>query len=230
MFEEYSKLIASLSKQTNLKIIVRPHPTEKLKNYNFLKKYSNVEVIKDGSLSEWIYYADLVIHSGCTGGLEASIRGRPTISFCPFESIHGHKYADSYSKKTKNLEECLSAIKKILNKKDNFKKKNMKNFKLRAQNFLSKKPSYKVIAHEFLKSLKENKIKNQNNDLILKFKFKIRDLRSKVFNLNYGNTKFTYFNKKETLNTFKSLKKINPKYKNLSIDFIKKDIIQIKKR
>ena len=36
------------------------------------------------------------------------------------------------------------------------------------------------------------------------------------------------FDKDETLKVFEILKKLNPKYNNLSIDFIKKDIIYIK--
>ena len=93
MLKEFSKLIIALSKKTNLKIIVRPHPTDPLSNYNFLKKYKNIEVNNKGSISEWIYNSRLVIHSGCTGGFESSVRGYPTISYTPFKSTHGHKYA-----------------------------------------------------------------------------------------------------------------------------------------
>ena len=40
--------------------------------------------------------------------------------------------------------------------------------------------------------------------------------------------KFSTFDKDESLKLFKDLKELDPKYKNLSIDFIKKDIILIK--
>ena len=70
-------------------------------------------------------------------------------------------------------------------------------------------------------------IKNKNNDLTLKFRFKMRDFRSKILNLKYGNIKFSTFKKDETLKQFEILKELNPKYNDLSIDFIKKDIIQI---
>ena len=56
----------------------------------------------------------------------------------------------------------------------------------------------------------------------------MRDFRSKILNLKYGNIKFSTFKKNEALKQFEILKELNPKYNNLNIDFIKKDIIQIK--
>ena len=78
--------------------------------------------------------------------------------------------------------------------------------------------------------MKEKKIKKSNKNLLLKYKFKIRDIRSKVLNYEYGNIKFSIFDKDETLKVFEILKKLNSKYNDLSIDFIKKDIIYIKNK
>ena len=77
-------------------------------------------------------------------------------------------------------------------------------------------------------SKKNIKIKKKNNDLALKFKFKIRDFRSKILNYKYGNIKFSTFEKDETLKVFEILKELSPKYNNLSIDFIKEDIIHLR--
>ena len=111
-------------------------------SYIFLKKsdkttpfpylYKNVKVINDGSISEWIYNAKIVVHSGCTGGLEASVRGRPTISYLPFKSVHGHPLCDKFSIKTKNLKQCLNAIKKVTKNKTKtrIKKPDLNSFKL----------------------------------------------------------------------------------------------------
>jgi hypothetical protein len=78
--------------------------------------------------------------------------------------------------------------------------------------------------------MKVDEIKKSNNDFLLKFRFKIRDIRSKILNYEYGNIKFSIFDKDETLKVFEILKKLNPKYNDLSIDFIKKDIIYIKNK
>ena len=228
MFKKFLKLIAILAKKTNLKIIVRPHPTDSINNYNSLKKYKNVSVIKKGNISEWIYYAKIVIHSGCTGGLESSLRGLPTISYCPFNSSHGHKFADLFSKKTSNLNECIKLIQKSIKNELGFRKTNFKNVKFRAYNLFSKKKGFKIIVDEFIKLQKNIKIQKKNNNMILKFKFKIRDFRSKILNYKYGNIKFSTIEKDETLKVFEILKELNPKYKDLTIDFIKKDIIHIK--
>ena len=88
MFKKFSELIEQLSKKTNLKIIVRPHPVENMENYRSLSKLKNVTVTKNGNISEWIYHSKAIVHSSCTGGLEASIRGKPTISYLPFKSAH----------------------------------------------------------------------------------------------------------------------------------------------
>jgi hypothetical protein len=226
--KKFSKLITTLANKTNFQIIVRPHPIDPIKNYDYLKKYKNVSVIKKGSISEWIHNAKIVVHSGCTGGLESSVRGRPTISYSPFNSSHGHKFADSYSKKTKSLNECIKLIQKLTKNELKIKIKNLKNIKYRAHNLFSKKTSFKIIVDEFIKLQKIIKIKKKNNDLTLKFKFKIRDFRSKILNYKYGNIKFSTFEKEETLKIFEILKELNPKYNDLSMDFIKKDIIHIK--
>jgi len=92
----------------------------------------------------------------------------------------------------------------------------------------SKKKGFKIIVDEFIKLQKNIKIQKKNNNMILKFKFKIRDFRSKILNYKYGNIKFSTIEKDETLKVFEILKELNPKYKDLTIDFIKKDIIHIK--
>jgi ribosomal protein S8E len=155
------------------------------------------------------------------------LRGIPTLSFLPFKSSHGHKFANIYSRKSYNLQECLKIIDQLEKKKLKTKKIDFKNIELRVHNLLSKKPGFKIIVDEFKKLQKIRNIQNKNKDLILKFKFMIRDFRSKILNYKYGNIKFSTFKKDQTLKIFKILKELNPKYNDLSIDFIKKDIIQI---
>ena len=229
MFKEFSKLIVALSKKTNLKIIVRPHPANPLAKYNFFNKYKNIEVNNKGSISEWIYNSRMVIHSGCTGGFESSVRGYPTISYTPFKSTHGHEYANTFSKKFSDLRRCIKFIDKELNKDFVIKRYKFKNIKNRAINVLSKEPAYKIISEEFLELFREKNYNYINNDFLLKLKFKFRDLRSSILGSSYGNIKFKYFHKDKVLRDFEILKKLNPKFQNLKINFLKKDIIQIKR-
>ena len=229
IFKKFFQLIKVLSNKTNLKIIVRPHPIDKMRNYSLLEKLKNVRVLKKGNISEWIHNAKIVIHSGCAGGLEASVRGKPTISYIPFKSTHGHQFSNKFSFKTKSLNKCLNIVEKITKKNFKMKKLNLKGFHDRAYNISSYNPGYKTIVNEFEKLSKLQKINYKNNDYLLNFKFKIRDIRSKFLKLNDGNIKFSFFDKKDTLKSFEILKESNPKFKKLKLNFIKKDIIQIKK-
>jgi len=228
MYKKFSKLIVTLANKTDLQIIVRPHPTDPIENYKFLKKYNNVIVTNKGAISEWIHHAKVVVHSGCTGGLESSIRGLPTISYCPFNSSHGHAFTDLFSIKTKSLNECIKIAQKMSKNEIKIKNVNLKKVKFRANNLLSKKPAYKIIVDEFIKLKKISKIKKRNNNFALRVKLKLRDFRTKILNYKYGNIKFSTFEKNDTLRVFEILKELNPKYNNLSIDFIKKDIIHIR--
>jgi len=231
MYKKFLELIVELSKKTRLKIVVRPHPTDNLKNYEVLKKYKNIIVNKEGSISEWIYHSRLVIHSGCTGGFESSIRGYPTIAYTPFKSFHGHEAANKYSLKANNLKKCLKLISnEIYKKKTEVKKNKFKFIKDYAVNLLSKKPAYKVISKNIFNLLKSKNCDYLNNNFLLKVKFKSRDLRSSILKKKYGDEdKFTYFNSSEVLKVFKAFQRLDPKYHNLKIDFLKKDIILIKK-
>ena len=161
MYKKFSKLIIALANKTDYKIIVRPHPTDSLSNYKFLKKYKNVSVINEGFISEWIHGAKIVIHSGCTGGFEASVRGYPTIAYCPFKSTYGHEFANLYSKKTKNLNECIMLIQKLTKNGLKLKKDNRIKIMRRAHNILSKKTGFKMIVDEFIKLQKNMKFKKK---------------------------------------------------------------------
>ena len=142
-----------------------------------------------------------------TGGLEASVRGCPTISYSPFNSTHGHKIADKYSIKTKKLGKCINVIQQIIKKNYKLKKVDLKKIKHRSYNIMTNKPSYKIVVNEFVKLMRLNKITYNNNDLLLNLKFKLRDFRSKLLKLEYGNIKFRTFDKFETNKTFNALKK-----------------------
>jgi hypothetical protein len=228
MFKKFSKLIIQLSKKTKYKIIVRPHPTDSLHNYKFLKKYKNVCVRKDNSISEWIYSSKLVVHSGCTGGFEASLRGIPTIAYTPFKSCHGHEILNKYSKKIDNIKDCVNYIIKTLNSKKKIKQK-QSHAEYNAFNLKPNKYASKIIAKNVLSLLKIKNYNYRNRDFLLRIKFILRDFRSFLLGNKYGDEKkFTFFDKKKVLQKFAILKEINPKFKNLKIIFLKKDIIQIK--
>ncbi|GAA0454067.1 surface carbohydrate biosynthesis protein [Alkalibacillus silvisoli] len=87
LFQHFIELIGELShKNPSKTIVVRPHPNE---NYNAYRKrfssYSNVVVAPFGNVVDWILASELVIHNGCTTGIEAYLLEKPVISYMPIE-------------------------------------------------------------------------------------------------------------------------------------------------
>ena len=139
--------------------------------------FKNIVINKKGYISDWIYKAKIVIHAGCTGGLEASLRNKFTISYYPLDVKHGHPFADKFSKKIKSEAKLIELVCKIYNKKTKlFQKKSDIIISSRAAN-LSKLPAYKKISNVWKELLKKKNYKH-NNIILLRFKFFIRDLRS----------------------------------------------------
>ncbi|WP_085992737.1 surface carbohydrate biosynthesis protein [Oceanobacillus senegalensis] len=64
--------------------IVRPHPGENFQSYKqALADYNNVKVIHEGNIIKWLLAAKVVIHNGCTSGIEAYLLEKPLISYDP---------------------------------------------------------------------------------------------------------------------------------------------------
>ncbi|MBM3456068.1 MAG: hypothetical protein FJX80_13145 [Bacteroidetes bacterium] len=77
-------LIKYLDVNLNTKIILRPHPEERLETYELmLKGCRNVEVLYEGSVVPWIIACDLLIHPDCTTAIECQMLGKRPISYLP---------------------------------------------------------------------------------------------------------------------------------------------------
>ena len=77
-------LIKYLDSKLNTKIILRPHPEERLETYELmLKDCRNVEVLYEGSVIPWIIACDLMIHPDCTTAIECQMLGKRPISYLP---------------------------------------------------------------------------------------------------------------------------------------------------
>jgi surface carbohydrate biosynthesis protein len=63
-------------------IIVRPHPTENQQVYmDIAKGCQRVKVTNEGNVVPWLMATDVVIHNGCTTGVEAYMMGVPAITY-----------------------------------------------------------------------------------------------------------------------------------------------------
>lgn len=81
------ELLPALSREfTKHTILVRPHPSEN--NTPWIEKargLPNVEVVDQGNVLEWIMASDVVVHSNCVTGVEASLLGTPTVAYRPYQ-------------------------------------------------------------------------------------------------------------------------------------------------
>ncbi|ASF38027.1 hypothetical protein CEH05_02470 [Halobacillus halophilus] len=88
LYYSFITLIRRISeKYPSVPIIIRPHPTENVQSYRkALSNCENVKIIQAGNVIHWILASRLVIHNGCTTGIEAALLGKPVISYMPFKS------------------------------------------------------------------------------------------------------------------------------------------------
>lgn len=67
-----------------LNFVVRPHPVERARHWEkMLAGTPNTRLIPRSDPHPWIVSAKLVIHTGCTTGLEAALLGTPSLNLLP---------------------------------------------------------------------------------------------------------------------------------------------------
>ena len=85
LFIQYVEMLKSISpKFPDINFILRPHPSEDILNWKeALRGLKNVHVIFEGTAIDWILGALMVIHTGCTTGIEAWALKKPVIAYNP---------------------------------------------------------------------------------------------------------------------------------------------------
>ena len=118
IFRDFVKFIKILSsKFPRKKIVFRPHPIEKESDWKkIFYDYKNIIVNNSNEIGHWITNSSLVIHNGCTGGLEASLRNKKVIAFSPKGLNIGHKFPNKVSFTYKNINEAIKAVETLYNK------------------------------------------------------------------------------------------------------------------
>ena len=115
LFDKFIELIPFLARSLpDRKFIIRPHPVENQNTYyDFALKYENVEVVREGNVIPWLYAAKLLIHSGCTTGIEAYISNNHAIAYTPvsderygYDAILPNALSHNYA----SAEAILSAV------------------------------------------------------------------------------------------------------------------------
>jgi surface carbohydrate biosynthesis protein len=83
IFEAFQRLIPELERTfPDLKIVVRPHPTESQDVYRRIaSQCKRVEVTNEGNVVPWLLATRALIHNGCTTGVEAFVLRVPAVSY-----------------------------------------------------------------------------------------------------------------------------------------------------
>ncbi len=88
LYQHFLKLVPKLAARfRDHKIIIRPHPSESHDSWREAAGgAANVEVLYEGHVYPWLMASEVMIHSGCTTGMEGYMLERPVISYMPVSS------------------------------------------------------------------------------------------------------------------------------------------------
>lgn len=88
VFDAFFSMVGRLAERfPRRQIVVRPHPSERTATWESLaESYPNLSVQEAGSAVDLAAKSAVIIHNGCTTGMEAALLGRPVLAFVPVES------------------------------------------------------------------------------------------------------------------------------------------------
>ena len=174
----------------NFNFIVRPHPSEDVDNWqNFFEKKSNLIITKKLNHSDWIENCNIVVHNGCTAGVEAFARNKKLISYEPLENETKMTFANNFGYTAKNEKELGNIIEKIYGVQINKKidKDKLNQFFYRFGDYNNENFAKNII-NEWNK-LDNQMLSKKNNLFKIKFINKLRMIKN-IFIKPYLNPKF----------------------------------------
>ena len=120
LFDAFIKLIPALAGAfPDWTIVVRPHPTENQDAYRKIAATcKRVLVTNDGNVVPWLLAAKVLVHNGCTTGVEAYVMRVPAITYRPSVNEYYdngfYRLPNSLSYQCFNFNELHLAIEKII--------------------------------------------------------------------------------------------------------------------
>jgi surface carbohydrate biosynthesis protein len=120
LFNEFKRLIPALAGAfPNWTLVVRPHPTENQEAYGKIAaKCKRVRVTNDGNVVPWLLAAKVLVHNGCTTGVEAYVMRVPAITYRAsineYYDNGFYRLPNLLSYQCFNFEELRSTIEKII--------------------------------------------------------------------------------------------------------------------
>ncbi len=245
MIAEFIKAIKHLANNTDgYDIVFRPHLNEKIEAWKvFLEDIPNVHVIRNGTINAWVNHAFAVMHNGCTTALEATVSGKPVVTYVPFKQKYPREIPNMLGYLVNSKEDLSKKVNSIFkdiqnrNKKENFNKipEILLNKIYLDNNELAAEKIVKV--WENLENLNLSKPNNWARYKLFLNIMKFKDLfiifLKKLFPKKFGsykaNHKFPPLNKNEIFNRIKKLQKILGIDEKIECKFVCDKTILVKK-
>ncbi len=98
------------------KIILRPHPTEKIEPYEAqLAGLDRVAVLREGPAAAWILASDVLVHTSCTTANEAYALGKPAVCYETLRSpLHNYFLSGQLSLVARSEDEVITGVAAVL--------------------------------------------------------------------------------------------------------------------
>lgn len=232
-FTNWANIIESIIFLTNkiekeISIVIRPHPFEDEKVYEkVFKNFSNVFVIKEGSVIPWIYHSMALIHRDCSTAIEASFMKINAISIEYFigSSKYRQEVPRKVSLKANDNNELYSLIKESLTKSYETNNETINEWVISNWYRAIDGTSSKIISEVIIKNIKYNEIGFMKifNIIFSSQKSKVRFFLQK-FNIIRNNNINKKINLSEVLLIIGRLNSINDKKIGCSISNLNKSI------
>ncbi|MCK0470522.1 surface carbohydrate biosynthesis protein [Halalkalibacter sp. APA_J-10(15)] len=120
LYDHFVEMVTLLSiRYPNVNVIIRPHPQENIASYQKeFKNASNVFVEHEGAIAKWIIASKLMVHNGCTTGIEAFLLEKPSITYRPIVSkAWDVELANAVSEEAASMKEIYKLVDKHLSQK-----------------------------------------------------------------------------------------------------------------
>ena len=241
----FTNAIKYLARNSNgFDIVLRPHPVENIEAWKvFLEDIPNVHVIKNHSITPWIINSFAIMHNSCTSAIEATISGKPVVTYLPFEQNYHREIPNKLGHKVDTLEKLSQTVNNLFNERD---EEGQKQLKTKIPDIISKKiyiDPNQLSAEKVIKVWEQIEAKNlskKNNLIKLKLLLKISNLRvkggeikKKMFSSRFGifkeNYKFPLIEKNDIYLRVKKLQSILKIEKKINCKILSNRTILIEK-
>jgi surface carbohydrate biosynthesis protein len=237
---KFVKVLRKISEKfRNLKIVIRPHPTESIKAWkSIIGHHKNIYVIQDGSIGKWIRKAKLVMHNSCTSGVESYIANVPTIAYRPLKSNFEFKFPNALSINIFDEQNLIKKIEQIIKTKKNFRlnQKKLNNY------FYNLKDNFAFdnIVKEWEK-IDDGRLSEKNNFSKLKVIAKLKEFKGKVMSkivfknpnksdINSVTYKFPIITHKEVETLANGIKKTLKRFNEVNVELLSDRLILVNKK